>query len=78
MSGYLLIWPESYAMVKTDDGVLVIGDGFTVADGYHVRFTGGGFGVGEELPDAAKGALEVPCPGPYLWVTQIDAVEVTP
>lgn len=78
LSGYLLIWPESYSLITTNGGISVIGDGFTVSTGYHIRLTGGVYEAGEPLPDAAKGALEVPCAGPYMWVTQIDAVEVSP
>lgn len=75
MSGYLLIWPDTYSMVQTDAGVSVVGDGHTVAPGEQVRLTGGVYEAGEELPDAAKDAAQVPCAGPYMWVTKIDAVE---
>jgi hypothetical protein len=68
---YLLIWPDSYFFVTTQTGVAVSGAGRNWFDGDQVRIAGGIY-EGNELPSAASGALQVPCDGPYMWVTTID------
>jgi hypothetical protein len=78
LEDYLLIWPETYSLVKTDGGVSVQGDGFTVTAGSEITYGGAAYEPSVELPDAAKGALLVPCPGPYIWVSEVSSVKGAP
>lgn len=70
----LLIWPEKYSMVATSGTVAVSGDGYLVGEGSLVDLSGGGYETKDELPDAAAAARDVPCDGPYYWVTRIEDV----
>jgi hypothetical protein len=74
LNTYLLIWPEKYTLVRTSDTVAVSGDGFIVGEGSKVDLSGGTYESAGELPDTAAAARDVPCHGPYIWVSRIEGV----
>lgn len=71
----LLIWPEDYAITTVDGRGAVVGDGWTASPGQKVSLGGGQYELVSELPSGGGSASIVPCPGPYMWVSEILGVE---
>lgn len=72
LNGYLLVWPDSYSLTSNSDGVAISGEGRELRSGQYVAVAGGEVDAAN-LP-AASSALEIPCSGPYLWVTEVSRV----
>ena len=65
---YLVIWPMFASLSSETEGPVIRIDGESVRPGDAIVLTGGEYGHGP-LPDAAQGALDVPCDGPYVITT---------
>jgi hypothetical protein len=69
MNGHLLVWPESFSLQRTDEGVAIAGDGWLFRAGSQLSVAGGEFD-GSTLPSLG----DIPCEGPYVWVSEVSDV----
>lgn len=73
LNGYLAIWPSEFSLKKAEGEVAIHGGGFVIQDGSTIAVSGGTYD--DALPEAASSARDVPCPGPYLWVSEVISLE---
>lgn len=69
----LLVWPESFVLAD-DDPPIVVGDGWTIVLGATITVGGGDYEQLGLLPSPIIGEPP-PCPGPYIWVSEVLGVE---
>lgn len=70
----LIIWPEHFSMVTTETATAITGDGFRIAVGDAVAIGGGQYDSVDDLPSDVIGGPELPCSGPYVWVSEVVSV----
>jgi hypothetical protein len=73
LNGYLAIWPSEFSLSKTETSADISGGGIRLGAGDRISVGGGLYESDHELPESAQAATDVPCHGPYLWVSEVNS-----